>query len=178
MSLLLALLAGCSEQGNGSEDGEWDFVNPSVCFFVSDAATGANLLDPGAAGSICGQPIAVVYNGGRYEVTAEKNAGRMTRVVNVRPLALRLEEMGPLGNIEGYHLAFGEFSPTGDLRDQSFTIEWGDGNVTTVEFDLYTTWAYSKEKGRKVPTVHSPIRVDGVERGEGYYDAWIVRIVR
>lgn len=88
MSLLLALLAGCSGQGNGSEDGEWDF------------------------------------------------------------------------------------------REQSFTIEWGDGSVTGVEFDLYTAWAYSKEKGRRVPTVHSPIRVDGVERGEGYYDAWIVEIVR
>lgn len=178
MSLLLALLAGCSEQGNGSEDGEWDFVNPSVCFFVSDAATGANLLDPGAAGSICGRPIAVVYNGGRYVVAAEKSTGRMTRVMDVRPPALQLEEMGPSGNIEGYHLAFGEFSPARDFRDQSFTIDWGDGSVTGVEFDLYTTWAYSKEKSRRVPTVHSPIRVDGVERGEDYYDAWIVEIVR
>jgi len=43
--LALGVLAGCSEEVE-YEMPIYDFVNPSVCFFVSDAATGVNLLDP------------------------------------------------------------------------------------------------------------------------------------
>lgn len=177
MPLALSALSGCSEE---VEYGMpiYDFVNPSVCFFVSDAATGGNLLDPEAAGSILENPIAVVYGGERYEVTAEAVSAPATRATMPRPLALRLEGAGEYDRIKGYHLAFGEFDPTDDLKGQSFVIDWGDGTSTKVEFDLYVTWDWSWEEGRKIPNVHSPIRVDGAARGEGYYDAWIVRIAR
>ena len=64
--LALGVLAGCSEEVE-YEMPIYDFVNPSVCFFVSDAATGVNLLDPDEPDAILGRPIAVTYDGKRYE---------------------------------------------------------------------------------------------------------------
>ena len=70
-SLALGVLAGCSEEVE-YEMPIYDFVNPSVCFFVSDAATGVNLLDPDEPDAILGyRPIAVTYGGKRYEVAAD-----------------------------------------------------------------------------------------------------------
>ena len=178
MPLVLSALSGCSDPDDDNGGWIYDFVNPSVCFFVSDAATGENLLDPGTVGAILENPIAVVYGGERYEVTSEAVAAPATRANMPLPLALRLEGAGGFDKVKDYHLAFGEFDPMRNWKEQSFVLDWGDGTSTKVEFDLYVTWDWSWKEGRKVPNVHSPIRVDGVERGEGYYDAWIVRIAR
>ena len=151
--LALGVLAGCSEEVE-YEMPIYDFVNPSVCFFVSDAATGVNLLDPDEPDAILGRPIAVTYGGKRYEVAAEYD------------------------RIKGYHLAFGEFDPTDGLKGQSFVVDWGDGTSTKVEFDLYVVWKKNRKERIYEAEVHSPIRVDGAARGEGYYDAWIIRITR
>ena len=51
--LALGVLSGCSEEVE-YEMSIYDFVNPSVCFFVSDAATGVNLLDPDEPDAILG----------------------------------------------------------------------------------------------------------------------------
>lgn len=72
--LALGVLAGCSEEVE-YEMPIYDFVNPSVCFFVSDAATGVNLLDPDEPDAILGRPIAVTYGGKRYEVAADARCG-------------------------------------------------------------------------------------------------------
>ena len=65
--LALGVLAGCSEEVE-YEMPIYDFVNPSVCFFVSDAATGVNLLDPDEPDAILGRPIAVTYGGKRLSL--------------------------------------------------------------------------------------------------------------
>ena len=95
-----------------------------------------------------------------------------------RPLALRLEGANEYDRIKGYHLAFGEFDPTDGLKGQSFLVDWGDGTSTKVEFDLYVVWKKNRKERIYEAEVHSPIRVDGAARGEGYYDAWIIRITR
>ena len=50
--------------------------------------------------------------------------------------------------------------------------------ATKVEFDLYVVWKKNRKERIYEAEVHSPIRVDGAARGEGYYDAWIIRITR
>lgn len=174
--LALGVLAGCSEEVE-YEMPIYDFVNPSVCFFVSDAATGVNLLDPDEPDAILGRPIAVTYGGKRYEVAADAVAAPATRATMPRPLALRLEGANEYDRIKGYHLAFGEFDPTDGLKGQSFVVDWGDGTSTKVEFDLYVVWKKNRKERIYEAEVHSPIRVDAA-RGEGYYDAWIIRITR
>ena len=134
--LALGALAGCSEEVE-YEMPIYDFVNPSVCFFVSDAATGVNLLDPDEPDAILGRPIAVTYGGKRYEVAADAVAVPATRATMPRPLALRLEGANEYDRIKGYHLAFGEFDPTDNLKGLSFVVDWGDETSTKVEFDLY-----------------------------------------
>lgn len=134
--LALGVLSGCSEEVE-YEMSIYDFVNPSVYFFVSDAATGVNLLDPDEPDAILGRPIAVTYGGKRYEVAADAVAAPATRANLPRPLALRLEGANEYDRIKGYHLAFGEFDPTDGLKGQSFVVDWGDGTSTKVEFDLY-----------------------------------------
>ena len=61
-SFLGLLASGCDDSAD-REDVIWDFVNPSVVFCVRDAATGADLLDPDAPGTLLGPSAAVVYRG-------------------------------------------------------------------------------------------------------------------
>lgn len=77
-----------------------------------------------------------------------------------------------LEELQGWHLSFGEFSPTDNYRDQRFTVEWEDGSTTEVEFDLYIVWHGDE------PDVKSLVRVDGVDHGSGYDNGWVVRISR
>lgn len=139
--LALGALAGCSEEVE-YEMPIYDFVNPSVCFFVSDAATGVNLLDPDEPDAILGRPIAVTYGGKRYEVAADAVAAPATRATMPRPLALRLEGVNEYDRIKGYHLAFGEFDPTDGLKGQSFVVDWGDG--TSRRWSSTSTWSGRK----------------------------------
>lgn len=146
----------------------WDLLNPAVTIGVRDAATGEDLLDPASENSILGRPIAVTYNGLRYEVSDEEDyvpAARGTRATLARLLKLRHESWRSDDGSEAYYLTFGDFNPYEDYRDQSFTVDWGDGTFTQVEFSLYLEW----DKG--MPMIHQPIRVDGLER-----DSWMIDI--
>lgn len=151
----------------------WDFINPAVCFFVHDAVTGEDLLDPDSERSILVRDIAVTYKGKRYEVvkaTDEPYFTAETRYNLPRPFALRLEALDPLGNIEGWHLSFGDFDPTQNYRDEVFTIDWGDGTTQRVRLDLYIEWVKDQ------PEIHSPIRLDDElfpRSDKGGYGHWI-----
>lgn len=94
-----------------------------------------------------------------------------------RPLALRLEGVNEYDRIKGYHLAFGE-STDGWSERASRRGRLGRRDLTKVEFDLYVVWKKNRKERIYEAEVHSPIRVDGAARGEGYYDAWIIRITR
>lgn len=173
-----AAFSGCSGCSGctGDPDVIWDFVNPSVCFFVTDAATGENLLDPESEHTIAEHPITVSYRGEVYPVVRtdapQVRSSLPTRANPARPLALRLENRDALGVVEGWHLSFGEFDPAAGWYGERFTIDWGDGRSNEVEFGLWLTWKSSE------PTSHSPLSLDGVPRGEGYYDAWVIPLER
>ncbi len=170
---LLGLLAGGCDDSADREDVIWDFVNPSVVFCVRDAATGADLLDPDAPGTLLGPSAAVVYRGVRYEVVKSGlpfASQLQTRYNPPHELGLRLYKVP--SDPEHYRLAFGEFSPAAGLRDQELTVEWGDGSASTVRFDLYVTWH------RNEPTVHCPIWLDGERRPGDGYAAWRIDLRR
>lgn len=167
-------LAGCSDDRKSEHPAIWDFVNPSVRFVVTDAETGENLLDPASENFIGEEAVAVSYKGERYGIVTEPYAP-VSRFNMPRPLALRLERdpyYSSLEELQGWHLSFGEFSPTDNYRDQRFTVEWEDGSTTEVEFDLYIVWHDDE------PDVKSLVRVDGVDHGSGYDNGWVVRISR
>ena len=77
--LALGVLAGCSEEVE-YEMPIYDFVNPSVCFFVSDAATGVNLLDPDEPDAIlrwrCGSKGRMSTTGSRAITSLSENSIR------------------------------------------------------------------------------------------------------
>ncbi|MCM1151316.1 MAG: hypothetical protein NC209_06770 [Alistipes sp.] len=168
------LWVGCDEE---PEDiWVWDFATFSVGFFVCDAETDADLLDPASEHNILGQPIAVVYAGTRYEVVPdESSVAAATRFLMPKPLALRLvrsytyheEDDGGLTKTYGpYCLDFGEWTPEDGWHGQEFTIEWGDGSSNTVRFDLYIEW-----KKKNDPAVLAPIWFDGERQ-----DDWCITL--
>lgn len=168
------LFAGCDKEENG-EDLIWDFATFSVGFYVQDAATGADLLDPASPSNILGQPIAVTYAGNRYELDPSqatdfyRHKSVLTRALPTMPLDLRLhhsyslkEENGEMKKVyRNYRLDFGEFTPCSDWHNQEFTIDWGDGSSNTVRFDCYIVWKSSTE-----PNVLHPIWFDGKQQTE------------
>ena len=163
------LAAGCDREPE--EDLIWDFATFSVGFYVCDAKTDADLLDPASEGNILGQPIAVVYAGTRYEVVPDESSdfAATTRALMSKPLALRwmhsytyVEEEGYMKKKYGpYRLDFGEWSPVSGWHGQEFTIEWGDGSSNTVRFDLYIEW-----KKKNDPNVLHPIWFDGERQND------------
>ena len=58
-----------------------------------------------------------------------------------------------------YRLAFGEFTPEDDFKNESFTLDWGDGTTDEISFDCYITW---KDQD---PTVHKKLFLNGEEIG-------------
>ena len=166
--LAIVLFSGCSSSSD--DDRIYDFVNPSVVFYVTDAETGEDLLDPASDKSILDQPIAVIYNEKRFEVVDGKEQ-HFSRATYARPFALR-HELRCYGDAsKGWQLAFGEFSPSTGYRDQSFALDWGDGTKTEVTLSIYINWS----KGE--PHIKSPIRVDGQKRDDkNDYSHWIIHI--
>lgn len=154
----------------------WDFLNYSVAFSVTDAATGADLLDPRAAGNLVNDPIRVRYGEqefGLQSIPTNDFYTAATRSNAPRPLGLRLTRLlrgyeGPYPIPGPWILTFGEFSPEQGWRGESFTIEWGDGIVNEVTFDCYVVWESPQE-----PKVVRHIWFDGVEQ-----ESWLLELTR
>lgn len=166
------VVSGCSED---EDDIIYDFVNPSVCFYVYDSESGINLCDPDVENSVFGWPVKVTTDDGdTYPLTFDGrpsyDSGDMksevsTRATLCRSRALRLES-----NLKGWHLSFGEFSPTVGYRNKRFEVDWGDGTKTEVCFNLYIKWKKNK------PNINSDIWMDGRLIGCGSYENWHIEI--
>lgn len=130
-----------------------DFDRYEVVFRVCDTA-GKDLLAQDNPCNITNDRISVSFRNGTYPLTdaAEPSDGEpMLRLVK-----------DP--DDSGYALRFGRFSPADDYRSETFTLDWGDGRTTEVEFSLYA------ERQEGVIVVCSPIRIDG-ELTDGSYGA-------
>lgn len=126
-----------------------DYRNESIVFAVRNAE-GEDLLDPFLENNICRQEIVVKYAGKSY------SAGWWGQsYLPVRKLALRLDT-DP--KTECGTLSFGEFSPLGGYRDETFSIDWGNGRTDEVSFDLYV-----EKGGSGVSAVHRALKFNGEE---------------
>lgn len=134
---------------NGSDDFVlWDFANTSVVIRVENAQ-GANLLNPEQEGNITGNTIKAIYGDKTFVRDADLPSVQ-TRFNMPHWLGLYTYE-----NKGEFYLAFGEFSPTSDYHNSTFTIDWGDGTTDVIGFDYYITWK------KDDPTVHFATYLNG-----------------
>lgn len=152
LGLPLALFALTACEDEPEEFLIWDFTCYSMEMEVSDEA-GNDLLDPANADNILGDSIRVLYNG---EIYSLDTASITTRFNMPQPLALRYYQDY---DTHKYRLAFGEFTPEDDFKNESFTLDWGDGTTDEISFDCYITW---KDQD---PTVHKKLFLNGEEIG-------------
>ncbi|MBP1613242.1 MAG: putative lipoprotein [Bacteroidetes bacterium] len=145
--MMLFVNTSCSDNNS---DVIWDFVNYSIEFNVSNN----DLLNDEAFLS----KVKIVYEGKEYHYSKEDSEHFYTRATYCYPLAIRCYSNSLDQTVPNTILGFGEFSPTEDYKNQKFTIDWGNGRVDEVEFDLYITW----KKGD--PTVHKKLKLNGEER--------------
>ena len=119
----------------------FDFSCFNINFAVTDKK-GNDLLNPNYSGNILNNNITVTYNGLSY-----KSNGIELRLLLPSPLAIRNTYSEYLNK---YLLTFGEFSPIDSFKNETFTIDWGDGTKDVVKFDLYIEW----------PNMYSPVVIN------------------
>ncbi|MDH6304715.1 hypothetical protein M2459_001452 [Parabacteroides sp. PF5-5] len=107
----------------------WDFINYSIVFLVQDK-DGNDLLNSGTKNHIDTDKIVALYKDWRYNLVDQ------TKALLPRDLGLRLEYVDAYNS---YAITFGEFAPF-KYKQESFTIDWGDGTSDEITFDLYMIW--------------------------------------
>lgn len=146
---IVAFLTNTSCDNNDPDpDIIWDFYNYSIEFNVGDS----DLLNDEAFLS----KVRVTYNGKDY-IYSKEESEHYLRATYCFPLAVRCYNTSRDKNKPNNILGFGEFRPDNNYKNQKFTIDWGNGRVDEVQFDIYITW----KKGD--PTVHKKLILNGVE---------------
>lgn len=145
--VLLFTSNSCSSDGP-DPDVIWDFYNYSIEFNVGNS----NLLNDETFLS----KVKIAYNGKEYKYSKEDSEYYL-RATYCYPLAVRCYNASRDKNKPNNILGFGEFRPDDNYKNQKLTIDWGNGRVDEVEFDIYLTW----KKGD--PTVHKRLKINGVE---------------
>ncbi len=131
----------------------WDFYNYRIEFTLSND----ELLNDEEFLS----KVYITYNGKKYTYSKEESERFQTRATYCYPLAIRCYNEYRDKDYPNTILGFGEFRPDDDYKNQEFTIDWGNGRVDKIGFDIFITW----KKG--YPTVHKKLRVNGEERNFG-----------
>ena len=109
----------------------WDFNCYDINFAVTDSK-GNDLLNPEYAGNILKNNITITYNNQTFKYNYVELRYNMPY-----PLAIRKVYNEYLNkNL----LTFGEFTPADNFKNETFTIDWGDGTKDVVTFDLYIEW--------------------------------------
>jgi hypothetical protein len=169
-------LAGCGDPKVVIEK-DWDYPNVDIIIEVRDS-DGGNWFDNYYPGNMRKNNVKITYDGAVYEML----------LLNTRAKERNLPDWDEDGRspfrLNGYfdtenapvRLLFGEFSAdTKNYRGESFTIDWGNGETSTVKFDLYTTPNGKDEQ----PTIHSAIWVeDGLGKGTKNDGALALKIVK
>ncbi|MDR2913082.1 MAG: hypothetical protein LBV38_07350 [Alistipes sp.] len=159
IALAAMLLAGCEEEK------QWDFYNTEIVIDLRDG-DGKNLFDAYHPESMRDNRVSISYDGATYPLVFEEPNTRAERVLP----QWNANGRNPFRLIGYYEtenslvrLVFGEFSAdTKNYHAESFNINWGDGTMSEVRFDLY---AASNGKNEE-PTMHEAIWVES-GLGEG-----------
>lgn len=149
---LMSIFVGC--KSNANDDMIWDFPCWSINF--EPGIAGEMIFDPTYNGNILDK-LTVEYKGTTYK------AEPLSKVLPARFSGLFYQKDPVSGK---NRLFFGEFSPSDDYHDERMIINWPDGSLSDVTFDLFVTWQ------KKDPTVNKKLRVDGVEDDKRV--SWVV----
>ena len=141
-----------TKNSNFNDDIIWDFTTFNVNFFVSDKE-GNDLINPDSKENILKNDITVTYNDKEYKY---KNENKITPRLNL-PAELAIRTFY-YNSIDKFYIAFGEFTPIDNLKNETFTIDWGDGTKDEIKFDLYITWESPTE-----PIVHKKLYINDKE---------------
>lgn len=166
--ILLFSFTTCSDNSNNDENCDgwiWDFFNYEILISATDSETGSNLFDPQTENNLLGEDgVWITYKNKTFNIVDWNYPENGTRATYVRPLALRYY---PANENSSVHkkllLGFGEFSPTSDYRNETFTIHWADGTSDEVKLDCYITW------DECAPTVHRALYLNGDEISDKDY---------
>ena len=109
----------------------WDFNGHNINFTVTDSK-GNDLLNPEYSGNILKNNVTITYDNQTF-----KSNDIELRLYLPEPLAIRKSYNQ---NLKKHLLTFGEFTPIDNLKNETFTIDWGDGTKDVVKFDLYMEW--------------------------------------
>lgn len=159
--LLVCCLSGCDTfDPDDDEQIFWDFACHSILMRVTDEA-GNNLFDAEAPNEPWEESPYVLFN----DKTFDLNWRYPEYEPATRYLPPSFLELYLMKNMaDEYYLCFGEFSPTGNHHQTSFTVCWPDGSRDEIAFDLYITW-----KNKREPTVHRNLYFNGRRMDDTFY---------
>lgn len=146
----LLFFTSCDDNDGRDPSMIWDFVNYSIEFTVANT----ELLNDEEFLS----KVQITYNGKKYIYSEENSYPFRTRATYCYPLAIRCYNPDYKKEAPNTILGFGEFRPDHNHKNQKFTIDWGNGRVDEIGFDIYITWR------KNDPTIHKKLRVNGEER--------------
>lgn len=152
--LCLPLLIACEDDNNGGENGGgliWDFAPINFYITVQDAE-GNNLLSPQTEGNILNQDIKAIYRGKEYGLN-EPVADTKAYLATMYGLRTWETEDG------SYLLSFGELQGESTYKDETLTLDWGDGTRDVITFSSRLTW-----KSPEDPEFNRHFYLNGVEQ--------------
>lgn len=156
-----------------------------IFFTVTDADTGADLLDPAVENCLL-EDVRVTYDGNVYQYDIDNGYGIYT-VYGPDLFRLRWGHLEEKRSGDPYCLALGSFFCGWENYEVNFSVDWGDGGETTeVQFrftENYFETPYLEANG--VPAVTAPIDANRIPllSGEvppvGYFnDCWFISLKR
>lgn len=152
-SCMLAFGFTACEKDGPAEGAIWDF-SPINFYFTLTGENGEDLLNPATSGSYAGLNITATYE----DKTYEKDVFEDNKVPYSRAYFAHLFGIYTTQLEDGrYALCFGELDGADTYKDETLTLQWGDGTTDVITFSSKLKW-----KGHN-PVINRSFKLNGTE---------------